>query len=116
MNIYLALLLFSFIILLYWVITELFTFFFRLTGLPAEKAIVSGPAVLSISLIADGFMPAILSDIRTIAFPPCGHYRPVFGILYHRPGDLKIANITFFDGFPPPSSLTSGGFCYKLMM
>jgi hypothetical protein len=37
-NIYLALLLFSFIILLYWVITELFTFFFRLTGLPAEKA------------------------------------------------------------------------------
>lgn len=38
MNIYLALLLFSFIILLYWVITELFTFFFRLTGLPAEKA------------------------------------------------------------------------------
>ena len=38
MNIYLVLLLFSFIILLYWVITELFTFFFRLTGLPAEKA------------------------------------------------------------------------------
>ena len=38
MNIYVALLLFSFIILLYWVITELFTFFFRLTGLPAEKA------------------------------------------------------------------------------
>ena len=38
MNIYLALLLCSFIILLYWVITELFTFFFRLTGLPAEKA------------------------------------------------------------------------------
>ena len=38
MNIYLAMLLFSFIILLYWVITELFTFFFRLTGLPAERA------------------------------------------------------------------------------
>ena len=38
MNIYLALLLFSFIILLYWVITELFTFIFRLTGLPAERA------------------------------------------------------------------------------
>ena len=38
MNIYLSLLLFSFIILVYWVITELFTFFFRLTGLPAEKA------------------------------------------------------------------------------
>ena len=38
MDITLALLLFSFIILLYWVITELFTFFFRLTGLPAEKA------------------------------------------------------------------------------
>ena len=38
MNVYLALLLFSFIIILYWVITELFTLFFRLTGLPAEKA------------------------------------------------------------------------------
>ena len=38
MNIYLALLLFSFIILLYWVIAELFTFFFRLTGLPAERS------------------------------------------------------------------------------
>ena len=38
MDITLALLLFSFIILLYWVITELFTFFFRLTGLPADKA------------------------------------------------------------------------------
>jgi len=38
MNIYLALFLFSFIVLLYWVITELFTFFFRLTGLPADKA------------------------------------------------------------------------------
>lgn len=38
MNIYLALLLFSLIILLYFVITELFTFFFRMTGLPAEKA------------------------------------------------------------------------------
>ena len=38
MNISLALLLFSFMILLYWVITELFTFFFRLTGLPDEKA------------------------------------------------------------------------------
>jgi len=38
MDIVHALLLFSFIILLYWVITELFTFFFRLTGLPSEKA------------------------------------------------------------------------------
>ena len=38
MNIYPAMLLFSLVILLYWVITELFTFFFRLTGLPAEKA------------------------------------------------------------------------------
>ena len=38
MDITLALLLFSIIILLYWVITELFTFFFRITGLPAEKA------------------------------------------------------------------------------
>jgi len=38
MDIYLALVLFSLIILLYWVITEMFTFFFRLTGLPAEKA------------------------------------------------------------------------------
>ena len=38
MDITLALLLFSLIILLYWVITELFTFFFRLTGLPDERA------------------------------------------------------------------------------
>ena len=38
MNIYISLLLFSFIILIYFVITELFTFFFRFTGLPAEKA------------------------------------------------------------------------------
>ncbi len=38
MDIYVALLLFSFIILLYWIISELFTFFFRLTGLPAERA------------------------------------------------------------------------------
>ena len=38
MNIKLSFLLFSLIILLYWVITELFTFFFRLTGLPAERA------------------------------------------------------------------------------
>ena len=38
MNIYLAMLLFSLFIILYWVIAELFTFFFRLTGLPAEKA------------------------------------------------------------------------------
>ena len=38
MNISLSFLLFSFIILLYWVITELFTFFFRFTGLPDERA------------------------------------------------------------------------------
>ncbi len=38
MNIYAAISLFSFIILLYWVITELFTIFFRFTGLPDEKA------------------------------------------------------------------------------
>ena len=38
MDIYVALLLFSFIILLYWVIAELFTFFFRLTGLPPERS------------------------------------------------------------------------------
>lgn len=38
MNIYVALMLFSLIILLYWVIAELFTFFFRLTGLQGEKA------------------------------------------------------------------------------
>ena len=39
MNINLSFLLFSLIILLYWVITELFTFFFRLTELPEN-----GPA------------------------------------------------------------------------
>ena len=38
MNIYMAFSLFSLIILLYWVITELFTVIFRFTGLPAEKA------------------------------------------------------------------------------
>ena len=38
MNIFLAFSLFSLIILLYWVITELFTIFFRFTGLPEERA------------------------------------------------------------------------------
>ena len=38
MNIYVAFSLFSLIILLYWVITELFTIIFRFTGLPEEKA------------------------------------------------------------------------------
>ena len=38
MNVYMAFALFSLIILLYWVITELFTIFFRFTGLPDEKA------------------------------------------------------------------------------
>ena len=38
MHIYLALALFSVIILLYWVITELVTMMFRLTGLPDERA------------------------------------------------------------------------------
>ena len=38
MDINLSFLLFSLIILLYWVITELFTIFFRLTGLPDERA------------------------------------------------------------------------------
>lgn len=38
MNIYLALSLFSIVILVYWVISDLFTMLFRFTGLPAEKA------------------------------------------------------------------------------
>ena len=38
MNIYIALFLFSIIILVYWVITELFTILFRFTGLPDERA------------------------------------------------------------------------------
>ena len=38
MNIYMAFSLFSLIILIYWVITELFTILFRFTGLPDEKA------------------------------------------------------------------------------
>ena len=38
MNIYIAAILFAFIILLYWVISELFTVLFRFTGLPEEKA------------------------------------------------------------------------------
>lgn len=38
MNIYMALSLFSITILIYWVITELFTILFRFTGLPDERA------------------------------------------------------------------------------
>ena len=38
MNLYMALSLFSLIILTYWVITELFTILFRFTGLPDERA------------------------------------------------------------------------------
>ncbi len=38
MNVYMALFLFSLIILIYWVITELFTILFRFTGLPDERA------------------------------------------------------------------------------
>lgn len=38
MNIYAAFSLFSVIVLLYWVISELFTILFRFTGLPEEKA------------------------------------------------------------------------------
>lgn len=38
MNIYAALSLFSLIILIYWIITELFTILFRFTGLPDERA------------------------------------------------------------------------------
>ncbi len=38
MSIYMAITLFSFIILLYWIITEAFTLLFRMTGLPDERA------------------------------------------------------------------------------
>ena len=38
MNIYSALLLFSLVILVYWIMTELFTILFRFTGLPDERA------------------------------------------------------------------------------
>ena len=38
MNIYVSFTLFSLMILIYWIITELFTMFFRFTGLPDEKA------------------------------------------------------------------------------
>ncbi len=38
MNVYMALSLFSLIILIYWIITELFTILFRFTGLPDERA------------------------------------------------------------------------------
>lgn len=38
MNIYIALTLFSIVILFYWVISELFAMLFRFTGLPEEKA------------------------------------------------------------------------------
>ena len=38
MNIYMALVLFSLIVLVYWVVTGLFTILFRFTGLPDERA------------------------------------------------------------------------------
>ena len=38
MNVYMAFSLFSLMILTYWILTELFTIFFRFTGLPDEKA------------------------------------------------------------------------------
>ena len=38
MNVYMAFSLFSIVILLYWIITELFTILFRFTGLPDERA------------------------------------------------------------------------------
>lgn len=38
MNIYVALTLFSFVILMYWIVSELFTMLFRFTGLPDDKA------------------------------------------------------------------------------
>ena len=38
MNLYTAVSLFSLIILIYWIITELFTILFRFTGLPDERA------------------------------------------------------------------------------
>ena len=38
MNIYSALILFSLVVLVYWVITEVFTILFRFTGLPDERA------------------------------------------------------------------------------
>ena len=38
MSIYIALILFSLMVLVYWVITELFTVLFRFTGLPDERA------------------------------------------------------------------------------
>ena len=38
MDIYPALLLFTFIIIVYWIIVELFTFFFHLTGLTADRS------------------------------------------------------------------------------
>ncbi len=38
MNIYKDIVLFSLIIIVYWIITELFTVLFRFTGIPAEKA------------------------------------------------------------------------------
>ena len=38
MSIYVALTLFSFVILMYWIVSELFTMLFRFTGLPDDKA------------------------------------------------------------------------------
>ena len=38
MNIYLAFTLFALIILIYWIISEVFAMLFRFTGMPDEKA------------------------------------------------------------------------------
>ena len=38
MNAYVSFSLFTFMIIVYWIISELFTILFRLTGLPDEKA------------------------------------------------------------------------------
>ena len=56
MDITLALLLFSFIILLYWVITEVFTFIFRLTGLPEFQSRASSGTedfIVYLTLVSD---------------------------------------------------------------
>ena len=45
MNIYLALTLFSLMILIYWVISELFAMLFRFTGLTDEKARFQGKII-----------------------------------------------------------------------
>ena len=64
MNLFLASILFSAIVLIYWIILEMFTVMFRITGLPDDKARFQ---VLSI-LTGGGIRPR---KVRALCLPKC---------------------------------------------